>query len=149
MTAPSAGLVTVGKTFLIKSAVEIKTWDQAVTYSVNGYGLTVASNYGFKMEPDKNGFHQQSGSWAHQMCVLDIDDEWKEPYAIIRNSWGDVHGKLYDFYDKTLLPVGCLRVTRKALEGMITNGEVYAFCQYDQPKSQDVDASLFKLWHGK
>lgn len=143
---PPEGLVSVGKNFLIKSAVEIKTWDEAVTYCVNGYGLTVASNYGFKMEPDKNGFHQQSGSWAHQMCVVDIDDEWKEPYAIIRNSWGDVHGKLYDFYDNTQLPVGCLRVTRKALEGMIRDGEVYAFCQYTQPKSQDIDAALFKLW---
>ena len=77
---------------------------------------------------------------------MDIDDEWKEPYAIIRNSWGDVHGKLYDFYDNTQLPVGCLRVTRKALEGMIRDGEVYAFCQYTQPKSQDIDAALFKLW---
>jgi hypothetical protein len=58
-----------------------------------------------------------------------------------------VHGKLYDFYDKTQLPVGCLRITRKSLEGMISSGEVFAFCQYDQPKSQDVDASLFKLWN--
>ena len=144
---PPAGLVTVGKNFLIKSAVQIKTWDAAVAHSVNGYGLTVASNYGFKMEADRNGFHQQSGVWKHQMCVLDIDDEWKDPYVIILNSWGDTHGKLYDFYDKTQLPAGCLRITRKAFEGMIRDGEVYAFCQYDQPKAQDVDAALFKLWN--
>ena len=146
-SGPPAGMLDVGKNFLIRSAVEIKSWEDAVTYSVNGYGMTVASNYGFSMLPDAKGFNQQSGRWGHQMCILDIDDEWPEPYAIILNSWGNVHGKLYDFHDKTQLPAGCLRITRKSLEGMISSGEVFAFCQYDQPKSQDVDASLFKLWN--
>lgn len=142
---PPKELLTAGKPYLIKSAVNITSWDQLVDFSVSGYGITVASNYGFKMEPDSKGFHQQSGNWAHQMEIADVDDEWSDPYAILQNSWADVHGRLKDFRTNDPLPLGRLRVHRRVVEGMIANGEVFAYTQYEQPKAQDIHEALFKI----
>ena len=79
------------------------------------------------------------------MAFWDIDDEWADPYALMRNSWADVHGRLRDFRTNDPLPVGTLRVHRKTVEHMINTGECFGFCQYDQPKSQDIHERLFKV----
>jgi hypothetical protein len=142
---PPNELLTVGKAFLIKSAVRVKTWDELVTFLVSGYGVTIASDRGFEMEPDRDGFHRPKGVWQHQMCFADIDDEWTRPYVITRNSWANVHGQLKDFRTNEPLPVGCLRVDRKVVEYMLSSGEAYAYTQYEQPKAQDIREALFKV----
>lgn len=142
---PPRQFLDVGPTFLIKSAVRIKSWAELVDYVTNGYGCTIASNQGFAMEPDGSGFHRASGSWAHQMAIWEVDEEWTDPYGIIRNSWGDVHGRLKDFRTNDPLPPGCLRVHRRTIESMISSGECFAFTQYEQPKAQDIHERLFKV----
>lgn len=144
-SGPPADMLQVGANFLIRSAVRISSWEQLVEYLVNGYGLTVASNQGFAMQPDASGFHRAQGNWAHQMAVWDVDDEWSDPYTLIMNSWADVHGRLKDFRTGDPLPPGMLRVHRRDVENMIRSGEVFAFCQYDQPKGQDIHERLFKV----
>lgn len=136
----------LGVKHLVKSAAKINSWEELVGAIVNGYPCTVASNQGYRMEADSKGFHIASGNWAHQMCIMGVDDEHPDPYALILNSWGDAHGRLKAF-DNTSedLPVGVLRVHRKSIESMIRAGETFAFSNFDGFPEQAIDEALFKI----
>jgi hypothetical protein len=132
--------------YLIKSAAKINDWNDLVTAVCNGYPCTVASNQGFAMEAGSDGFHTAQGQWAHQMCIIGVDDEYSTPYALILNNWGDVHGHLKSF-DKPDedLPVGVIRAKKSVIERMIAAGETFAYSQFDGFPAQDLDRALFKL----
>jgi hypothetical protein len=142
---PDQKWVDFGKNFLIKSAAKIDSWDKLCEAVHNGYPCTVASNQGFEMEAGSDGFHAAKGNWGHQMSIVGVDEEYQEPYALIRNSWGDVHGHLKDFQTGEQLPVGYIRAKRRVIEGMINAGETFAFSQYDQFHEQKIDDALFKI----
>jgi hypothetical protein len=137
----------LGQKHLVRSAAKINNWEELVAAVSNGYPCTVASNQGFTMEADSRGFHRASGSWAHQMCIIGIDDEYSDPYALILNSWGDVHGHLKSFYDPNEnLPVGVIRAHRTTIENMIrSGGETFAYGNMDDFEDQDLNEALFKI----
>jgi len=76
--------------------VEVKSVDEAVKM-VRDYRrpLTIASLRGFRMTPvEYKGYHVfvPSGTWAHQMCWIEYNDDIKALYRL--NSWGaSAHGK--------------------------------------------------------
>lgn len=127
---PPKYTLDIGKKYPIKSAARIKNWDDAVASVTNGYPLTIASNQGFEMKPGPNGFHKVSGSWPHQMVVIGIDTEYQRPYAIILNSWANVHGILKCFYTGNELPIGCLRVDKDVFVSMMRSGECYGISNF-------------------
>lgn len=137
--------VDTAKNYLIKTTALIKSWDDLVVAISNGYPCTTASNVGYSMQASSDGFHRQNDSWAHQMCFIGIDDNDKDPYAILLNSWGDAHGQLKDLETGEELPMGCLRIRRKDAEKHIKAQETYAFSQYDAMKSQNISKELLKL----
>lgn len=135
---------------LVKSAARISSWNELVAAIVNGYPCTIASQVGFEMVPNRNGFHEHSGQqWAHQMCLVGIDDEYQEPYALIRNSWGPhSHGKLVNFYDSDdVIPGGYLRVRKNWIEKMIREGECFAYSGFQgfPDNTKKLDRSDFRL----
>lgn len=133
--------------YLVKSAAVIKSWDELVAAICNGYPCTTASNVGYNMEPSSDGFHRQTTSWPHQMCIISVDDNDKDPYALILNSWGTgAHGKLKDFDDGHDLPGGVLRVRRKDIEKHIRAEEMFAFSNFNGFPAQDIDKALFKIF---
>lgn len=131
--------------YCVKSTALIRTWDELVAAVTNGYPVTVASNVGYTMEPGRDGFHRRYKNWPHQMCIIGVDDNEKDPYALILNSWGDVHGHLEDFETGEKLPVGVLRVRRADIARMLAAGDSYAYSQFDGFPEQRLDKSLFKL----
>lgn len=134
------------KNFLIKSVSLIRNWDDLVAAVVNGYPCPTASDVGYAMEASRDGFHRQIEDWSHQMCFIGVDDNDKDPYALILNNWGDVHGHLKDFVDGHDLPVGVLRVRRSDAEKHIRAGETFAYHNFDAAKEQDLDKALFDLF---
>lgn len=144
---PPKKFLDIGVKHPVKSAAKINSWEELVAAIVNGYPCTVASNQGFRMEPNSQGYHDASGSWAHQMCIMGVDDEHSDPYALIVNSWGDVHGHLTDFTDTNeKLPVGVIRAKKRTIENMIrSGGETFAFSNFDGFPEQDLDEALFKI----
>jgi len=142
---PPSQFVTLGKQHPVKKAAQITSWDALVTAICNGYPCTVASNQGFEMEARSDGFHAASGSWAHQMCIIGVDDTYTTPYAIVLNNWGDVHGRLEAFDGSGELPVGVLRVKKKVIQNMIDAGETFAYSNFDGFEEQPVAKELFKL----
>ncbi len=139
--------VDIAKIHPVRSAAQIESWDDLVNAICNGYPCTVASNQGFDMEAGSDGFHDARGSWAHQMCIVGVDDEYSQPHAIILNSWGDSHGRLKDFTTGENLPVGVLRVRKSAIESMIRAGETFAFSNFEGFPDQEVklQKEMFKL----
>jgi hypothetical protein len=145
---PDKKFVDEGKTHPVKSAALIRNWDDLVDAVVNGYPCTTASDIGYNMEPSSDGFHRQTDSWGHQMCIIGVDDGYKngsDPYAIILNSWGDCHGRLKDFDTNDNLPVGVLRVRRKDIEKHIRQQETFAYSNFDGFPEQLIDKALFML----
>jgi intein/homing endonuclease len=142
---PPQEFVDLGKKHPVKSAAQVNSWSDLVAAVTNGYPCTVASNQGFQMEPGSDGFHSPHGSWAHQMCIMGVDDSYKTPYALILNSWGDVHGHLKDFDTQEDLPVGVLRVRSDTIESMIKQSDTFAFSHLDWFQDQVMPDDVFHL----
>lgn len=101
---------------LMGSAARIQTWSELRDGVINAKLGTIASNRGYAMKPNKDGFHQPSGSWCHQMSILALCDDPKLSWVGLGNQWGDVHGTLTDFETGERWPSGMLRVERSAFE---------------------------------
>lgn len=131
--------------YVIQGVALIRTWDEYVAAIANGYTVTIASNVGYDMEPGPDGFHRQRGNWAHQMAGVGADDNDRDPYALIRNSWGDVHGHLKDFETGEDLPEGYLRVRRKDFEKHLRANETFVFSNGKFFPERDIAKELFML----
>lgn len=131
--------------YVVKKASLIKSWEDLVVSITNGGPVTTASSIGYAMEASSDGFFRQTDEWNHQMCIIGVDDNDKDPYAIILNSWGDVHGRLKDFETGEDLPVGVLRVRRKDIEKHIRAQETYSILDFEGDVERRIDKSLFKL----
>lgn len=130
--------------YLVKSAAKVSSFEELCTAIASGYPATVASDQGFTMQANSQGFHVGSGSWAHQMSITGYGLE-PEPYVLIRNSWADSHGRLKDFQTGEDLPIGYLRVQRKWIDRMIAQGETFVYSQYDGFKEQPINKALLML----
>ena len=141
---PDAKFIDIGKKYLVQSAAKVKTWDDLIAGLANGYSCTVASDQGFEMTPGADGYHDPSGSWAHQMCIYDyclVDQE----HAYIANSWGDSHGVVKNPGTGEEMPRGTLKVKRKIIERMIGQGDTFLVSQFNGFPNQDIPAALFDL----
>lgn len=133
---PPKKFLELGKKHLIRTTAPVYSWEDLVMALRNGYPCTIASSQGFEMLPRKDGFHWPSGSWPHQMDIAGVDDNTKDPYVDLHNSWGDVHGHLVDFITGEKWPVGRLRVRRQTIERMIKSGECISYSQFDGFQAQ-------------
>jgi hypothetical protein len=132
--------------YLVKSTAPINSWEDLVAAISNGYPCTTASDIGYSMEASSDGFHRQTTSWSHQMCFIGVDETYTEPYAIILNNWGDVHGHLKDFQTTSEdLPVGVLRVRKADAMKHIQAGETFAYSQFDGFPDTPLDKKLFLM----
>lgn len=137
--------VTIGKTHIVKSAANIKTWDELCTALVNGYPVTIASDVGFDMKQRSDGFFYNSTSWGHQMCIIGMDNAYKEPHACILNSWSDSHGQIKDFTTGEMWPMGTLRVHQKDIEKILSQGDSFVYSSFDGFPAQELPRNFFSF----
>jgi hypothetical protein len=79
----------IGKKTPIKTASLCKTYEEARAALANHFPVVVCSGQGFVDKRDKDGFCRPSGSWAHCMVFLGVDDNSKRPGLLCDNtSWG-------------------------------------------------------------
>lgn len=124
---PFAQYADVAKKFTIQTIASIESIEDAQNALANGFGITIASNWGGLMRPPvKEGvlLSRRSGSWAHQMSVAGY---WVHPVLglifNINNSWGeDAHGS-----DPADGPPGGFWVLAAELASIIRSGEVFAY----------------------
>lgn len=136
----------IGVKHVAKATARIQNWSSCVNSVTNGYPVGVCSDRGFRMEASADGFHKPQGSWSHAMSIIGVDDEHSDPYGIILNSWGDVHGTVRDFVTDEPLPKGCLRVRAEYIDKMLKQGDSYNYSQHSGFLAQDLDKALFDMY---
>lgn len=127
---PPEELVNEGRKHLVQTYAQVRNYLQVRDAIANGYPVTVASMQGFQMKPvvDK-GKHwgRASGSWAHQMCFVGVDDDSSRPGCYLLNSWGaDAHGKPAG--DE---PPGGFWVDAEVVDRMTGQDDSFAFSQFN------------------
>jgi len=84
-------LLTEAKKHQVQTVSLITTVEQARDAIANGYSISVCSMSGFSSRRDKHGIASRSGSWAHAMAWIGVDDTheiYNETLFLVQNSWG-------------------------------------------------------------
>lgn len=88
-------LVEEAKKHQVKTISLINTIEQARDAIANGYAISVCSMAGFSSRRDQYGIAKRSGSWAHAMAWVGMDDTreiYNETLFLVQNSWGIWNG---------------------------------------------------------
>ena len=126
-------LEPIARNYPVKSYAQVRTFEEAVAAVDSGYPVTIASNQGFRMTLDSQGFATPSGTWNHQMAIVGYDLEPVE-CCWVANSWGPCY---------TGGPAGwnpAVKKVRKAtINRMLSQGDSWAFSDFVSwaPKSID------------
>lgn len=109
------------------------------------------SDYVYNLEVDDVHTYIMEGFISHNcMSFLNVDDEWKDPYVDIMNSWGDAHGQIKDVYTGELMPKGMLRVRKSVIARALEDDDVEAFALSDMDgfyeRKKEIDTALFDLF---
>lgn len=126
---------------LVKDTAPIRTWDELKKVILGAKStVTIASMMGFSMRlkhdtnTNKHWF-TGSQSWAHQMCIIGLDDDGRRPGCFVLNSWGEnAHGPQADgpagggWVDADVIERRCLR-----------RGECYALSAFEGFIERELD----------
>ena len=112
--APPAEIAELIGQNLFRDATRIDSFESLRDLLNRGFGVTSCGSEGFSKKRDANGFSPRSGSWAHAMAMIGVDDrpetiaKYREPLVLIINSWGLKwnSGPRTIFNSKTLIPEG-------------------------------------------
>lgn len=88
-------VVNEAKKHQVKTISLINTVEQARDAIANGYSISVCSMAGFSSRRDQYGIAKRSGSWAHAMAWVGMDDTheiYNETLFLVQNSWGIWNG---------------------------------------------------------
>jgi intein/homing endonuclease len=141
---PSVGvpaeLIPIAKEHSVLTVSQVKTYNEVRDLIVNGYAVTIASNQGFSNKRDSEGFAKPEGNWAHQMCIIAVDDEYKRPGVLVQNSWG-VWNSGPKRHNQ---PDGSFWVDAQEIENRILkSGDCWAFSGYNGFKPQKLNTRIF------
>lgn len=120
-SGPPAKYKEAAAKFKLGSAALVKTWDDLLAAVRNGYPITIASNQGFTMTRDAQGFCSARGSWAHQMCITGV--RFDREGALICQSWGPTNPSGPTALDQ---PSFSFWAERRVVEGILRQGDSWA-----------------------
>lgn len=138
---PPRDLIALGKQRLVRTVANVKTADEVRDAVCNGYPVTIASNFGSKRMIPQDGriVAKQDGTrWMHQMCVIAYDGSGQQPYFYVINSWdtsmhpAPLNGE----------PQGGFWVERSTMQYIASQGDSWAFSQFDGFPARDIDPAF-------
>lgn len=141
-SGPPANFLNEAKQFLIQTYSPVMSYEQVRDALVNGYPVSVASNRGFRMTlQDRGGklFGVPSGSWAHQMCFIGVDDTGSNPGCYCMNSWG---ANAFSPGHKNGEPPGGFWVDPETVTQMCRAEDSFAYSNFDGFPGQKLDFML-------
>lgn len=132
-------LLEISKQHPILTVSRVDSYEQARDLLANGYAVTVASNQGFSSQRDSEGFARPQGSWAHQMCLLGVDDKYKRPGVLCMNSWGVWNAGP----KRNNQPDGSFWIDADEVEKrMLKQGDCWAFSGYEGFKPRQLNTRI-------
>jgi hypothetical protein len=128
----------------IGAIAQMKRPEDVVLALKNGYGVSVASNYGTRTIREQDGrmVARWDASWAHQMCIDGYDGSHPSGrrYFHFLNSWGpDAHSKPID--DS---PPGGFWVPWDDVAKILQQGDTWSFGGFDGFKRRELDWNVFQ-----
>lgn len=138
-------LVEEAKKHQVKTISLINTVEQARDAIANGYSISVCSMSGFSSRRDKYGIASRSGSWAHAMAWIAMDDTheiYKETLFLVQNSWGTWNGgpKRHD------QPDGSFWIRERDAADMLSENGSWVFSDVDGFPPRKVVWTLDKVF---
>lgn len=136
-----SSLITEAKKHQVKTVSLINTVEQARDAIANGYSISVCSMYGFSSRRDKYGIAARSGSWAHAMAWIGVDDThevYNETLFLVQNSWG-VWNSGPKRHDQ---PEGSFWIRERDAAGMLSANGSWVFSDVDGFPPRKVDWTL-------
>jgi hypothetical protein len=111
--APGQEITSEADDHLIHQAAEAQSFEARRDFLYTGYGLLDCGGEGYSNRRDENGVSSRSGSWAHSMCEIAVDDrdvvkqKYGGPLVCILNSWAKWNSGGRDIYQSAaLVPAG-------------------------------------------
>lgn len=135
----SEAFVNIAKQHPVLTISQVKSYEEVRDLIVNGYAVTIASDQGFSSSRDRDGFARPSGSWAHQMWICGVDDEYKRPGVCVQNSWGVWNGGP----KRNNQPDGSFWVDAEQIEKrVLRTGDCWAFSSYAGFRPQKLNTRI-------
>lgn len=130
------------KKHLVKSSARLHSWTDCKASLINGYPITLASNWGGKMNPPIQGnpailLNTRVTTWGHQMSCLGWADhpEFGDIFWI-QNSWGKSHGTSPGHYQE---PAGGFWIKASEMDWICRTGEVFSLSNFAGFPAQKLD----------
>jgi hypothetical protein len=120
----------------VKTVSLVRTYEELRDAIANGYPVPPCSNRGFASRRDEKGFARPSGSWAHCMLFLAVDDADSRPGVLCQNSWGERWISGPKRHDQ---PEGSFWVDADVAEKMLSEQDSFAMSGYIGFPEQDLD----------
>jgi hypothetical protein len=138
-------LIEIAQKNKVKTVSLINTVEQARDAIANGYCISVCSMFGFSSRRDKYGIASQSGSWAHAMAWVGMDDTheiYNETLFLVQNSWG-VWNSGPTRHDQ---PEGSFWIREKDAAGMLSANGSWVFSDVEGFPPRKVEWTLDKVF---
>lgn len=106
---PPAEVQRVGGERLVHQATHASSLEVRRDLLYNGYGILDCGGEGYSDRRDEGGVSKRSGSWAHSMCEIGVDDrdvikqKYGEPLVLILNSWAKWNSGPRDIHQSAAL----------------------------------------------
>jgi hypothetical protein len=128
---------------LCRTVAQVKTADAVRDAIVNGYSVTIASNWGGQMKGTVTEgvlMNKRVTMWPHQMCVLAW---WEHPVLgeifWIQNSWGaNTFGVC-----PSGAPLGGFWVKKTDMDYIVRQGDSFAFSSFVGFPAQDMELDFY------
>jgi len=90
---PPEEVTKQGQQHLIRTATNVKGFEQVRDFLAAGYGVFFCSSLGWSNSRNEDGVSYPRGSWAHSQSWIGFDQrpetvrKYKEPLVLVLNSW--------------------------------------------------------------
>lgn len=91
---PPSDVVNEGKKHLVRTATNVRGFEQVRDFLAAGYGVFFCSSLGWSNSRNEDGVSYPRGSWAHSQSWIGADErpetvrKYGEPLILVLNSWG-------------------------------------------------------------
>jgi|694.fasta_scaffold12540_10 hypothetical protein len=134
--------LTESKKHIIKSSARLHSAEECRASLINGYPITLASNWGGEMNPPVKGnpailLNKRVTTWGHQMsCLGWVEHEQFGDIFWIQNSWGQSHGTSPGHYEE---PAGGFWILASDMDWICRDGEVFSLSNFAGFPAQKIE----------